>query len=156
MVGVVLLVLGFESSGALASAYGVAVTGTMLMTTILVSAVMLLLWKWPPILAVPVLLGFLLVDGLYFAANVPKIVQGGAFPVIAGIALFVLMTTWKRGKQLLVERLDEGALPLPIFISSIRVQPPHRVQGTAVFLTARSDAVPHALLHNLLHKHRLA
>lgn len=151
MVGVVLLVLGFESSGALASAYGVAVTGTMLMTTILVSAVMLLLWKWPPLLAVPVLIGFLLVDGLYFAANVPKIIQGGAFPVIAGIALFVLMTTWKRGKQLLVERLDEGALPLPIFISSIRVQPPHRVQGTAVFLTARSDAVPHALLHNLLH-----
>ncbi|EJM65553.1 KUP system potassium uptake protein [Pseudomonas sp. ADAK2 TE3594] len=151
MVGVILLVLGFESSGALASAYGVAVTGTMLMTTILVSAVMLLLWKWPPILAVPVLLGFLLVDGLYFAANVPKIIQGGAFPVIAGIALFVLMTTWKRGKQLLVDRLDEGGLPLPIFISSIRVQPPHRVQGTAVFLTARPDAVPHALLHNLLH-----
>ncbi|WLG52069.1 potassium transporter Kup [Pseudomonas sp. FP1742] len=151
MVGVILLVLGFESSGALASAYGVAVTGTMLMTTILVSAVMLLLWKWPPVLAVPVLLGFLLVDGLYFAANVPKIVQGGAFPVIAGIALFVLMTTWKRGKQLLVDRLDEGGLPLPIFISSIRVQPPHRVQGTAVFLTARPDAVPHALLHNLLH-----
>ncbi|WP_370871112.1 potassium transporter Kup [Pseudomonas sp. FP198] len=151
MVGVVLLVLGFESSGALASAYGVAVTGTMLMTTILVSAVILLLWKWPPLLAVPVLFGFLLVDGLYFAANVPKIIQGGAFPVIAGIALFVLMTTWKRGKQLLVERLDEGALPLPVFISSIRVQPPHRVQGTAVFLTARSDAVPHALLHNLLH-----
>ncbi|MEX0167242.1 potassium transporter Kup [Pseudomonas brassicacearum] len=151
MVGVVLLVLGFESSGALASAYGVAVTGTMLMTTILVSAVILLLWKWPPLLAVPLLFGFLLVDGLYFAANVPKIIQGGAFPVIAGIALFVLMTTWKRGKQLLVERLDEGALPLPIFISSIRVQPPHRVQGTAVFLTARSDAVPHALLHNLLH-----
>ena len=151
MVGVILLVLGFESSNALASAYGVAVTGTMLMTTILVSAVMLLLWKWPPILAVPVLLGFLLVDGLYFAANVPKIVQGGAFPVVAGIALFVLMTTWKRGKQLLVERMDEGGLPLPIFIASIRVQPPHRVQGTAVFLTARPDAVPHALLHNLLH-----
>ncbi|KQZ80615.1 potassium transporter Kup [Pseudomonas sp. Root562] len=151
MVGVILLVIGFESSGALASAYGVAVTGTMLMTTILVSAVILLLWKWPPILAVPILLGFLLVDGLYFAANVPKIVQGGAFPVIAGLALFVLMTTWKRGKQLLVDRIDEGGLPLPIFISSIAVQPPHRVQGTAVFLTARPDAVPHALLHNLLH-----
>ncbi|WP_130907769.1 potassium transporter Kup [Pseudomonas sp. Sample_16] len=151
MVGVILLVIGFESSGALASAYGVAVTGTMLMTTILVSAVILLLWKWPPILALPILLGFLLVDGLYFAANVPKIVQGGAFPVIAGLALFVLMTTWKRGKQLLVDRIDEGGLPLPIFISSIAVQPPHRVQGTAVFLTARPDAVPHALLHNLLH-----
>ena len=151
MVGVILLVLGFESSGALASAYGVAVTGTMLMTTILVSAVILLLWKWPPLLAAPLLIGFLLVDGLYFAANVPKIIQGGAFPVIAGIVLFVLMTTWKRGKQLLVDRLDEGGLPLPIFISSIAVQPPHRVQGTAVFLTARPDAVPHALLHNLLH-----
>ncbi|MDD1975270.1 MULTISPECIES: potassium transporter Kup [Pseudomonas] len=151
MVGVVLLVLGFESSGALASAYGVAVTGTMLMTTLLVSTVMLLLWKWPPVLAVPVLLGFLFVDGLFFAANVPKVVQGGAFPVLAGIALFVLMTTWKRGKQILVERLDEGSLPLPLFIASIRVQPPHRVEGTAIFLTARPDAVPHALLHNMLH-----
>ncbi|MBI6898131.1 potassium transporter Kup [Pseudomonas putida] len=151
MVGVVLLVIGFESSGALAAAYGVAVTGTMLMTTILVSAVMLLLWKWPPVLAVPLLVGFLFVDGLFFAANVPKIVQGGAFPVLAGIVLFVLMSTWKRGKQILVDRIDEGALPLPVFIGSIRVQPPHRVEGTAVFLTARPDAVPHALLHNMLH-----
>ncbi|MFZ6048693.1 potassium transporter Kup [Pseudomonas sp. CR3202] len=151
MVGVVLLVLGFESSGALASAYGVAVTGTMLITTLLVTVVMLLLWKTPWWLALPVLLGFLLVDGLFFAANVPKIIQGGAFPVIAGAALFVLMSTWKRGKQIVVERLDETALPLPLFISSIRSQPPHRVQGTAVFLTARTDAVPHALLHNLLH-----
>lgn len=151
MVGVILLVLGFESSGALASAYGVAVTGTMLCTTILVAAVMLLLWKWSPLLAVPLLVGLLLVDGLFFAANVPKIVQGGAFPVLAGAVLFVLMTTWKRGRQLLSERIDEAGLPLPIFIGSIRVQPPHRVQGTAVFLTARSDAVPHALLHNMLH-----
>ena len=151
MVAVVLLVIGFESSGALASAYGVAVTGTMLITTILVSAVMLLLWKTPRWLAIPVLLGFLLVDGLFFVANVPKIFQGGAFPVIAGVVLFILMTTWKRGRQLLVDRLDEQALPLPLFIASIRTQPPHRVQGTAIFLTARSDAVPHALLHNLLH-----
>ena len=151
MVGVILLVLGFESSGALASAYGVAVTGTMLITNILVSEVMLMLWKWPPVLAVPILVGFLFVDGLFFAANVPKVLQGGAFPVLAGIALFILMTTWKRGKQILVERLDEGALQLPVFIASIRVQPPHRVEGTAVFLTARSDAVPHALLHNMLH-----
>jgi len=151
MVGVILLVLGFESSGALASAYGVAVTGTMFCTTILVSSVMLLLWKWPACLAVPLLLCLLFVDSLFFAANVPKVVQGGAFPVIAGVVLFILMTTWKRGKQLLVERIDEGGLPLPIFISSISVQPPHRVQGTAVFLTARSDAVPHALLHNMLH-----
>ncbi|MDZ3993582.1 potassium transporter Kup [Pseudomonas sp. Teo4] len=151
MAAVVLLVIGFESSGALAAAYGVAVTGTMLMTTILVAAVMLLLWKWSPLLAVPILLGFLFVDGLFFAANVPKVFQGGAFPVLAGGVLLLLMSTWKRGKQILVERIDEGALPLPIFISSIRVQPPHRVEGTAVFLTARADAVPHALLHNMLH-----
>ncbi|MBB2497268.1 potassium transporter Kup [Aquipseudomonas ullengensis] len=151
MIAVVLLVLGFESSGALASAYGVAVTGTMLITTLLVSVVMLLLWKTPRWLAIPLLLSFLLVDVLFFAANVPKIIQGGAFPVLAGIALFILMTTWKRGRQLLVDRLDESALPLPLFISSIRSQPPFRAQGTAVFLTARSDAVPHALLHNLLH-----
>ncbi|AIR89821.1 potassium transporter Kup [Pseudomonas cremoricolorata] len=151
MVGVVLLVLGFESSSALAAAYGVAVTGTMLMTTLLVAVVMLLLWKWPPLLAVPILLGFLLVDGLFFAANLPKVLQGGAFPVLAAIVLFALMSTWKRGKQILVERIDEAALPLPIFIASIGVQPPHRVEGTAVFLTARPDAVPHALLHNLLH-----
>ncbi|WP_425313491.1 potassium transporter Kup [Pseudomonas putida] len=151
MVGVVLLVIGFESSGALAAAYGVAVTGTMLITTLLSAAVVLLLWKTPRWLAVPLLLGFLLVDSLYFAANAPKIFQGGAFPVIAGIALFILMTTWKRGRKIIVERLDESALPLPLFISSIAAQPPHRVQGTAVFLTARADAVPHALLHNLLH-----
>ncbi|MFZ0153754.1 potassium transporter Kup [Pseudomonas sp.] len=155
MVGVVLLVLGFESSGALAAAYGVAVTGTMLITTLLSAAVVLLLWKTPRWLAVPLLLGFLLVDSLYFAANAPKIFQGGAFPVIAGIALFILMTTWKRGRKIIVERLDESALPLPLFIASIASQPPYRVQGTAVFLTARSDAVPHALLHNLLHNHVL-
>ncbi len=151
MVGVVLLVIGFESSSALAAAYGVAVTGTMLITTILSCAVVLLLWKTPRWLAVPVLLGFLLVDSLYFAANAPKIFQGGAFPVIAGIGLFILMTTWKRGRKIIVERLDESALPLPLFIASLRAQPPHRVQGTAVFLTARAGAVPHALLHNLLH-----
>jgi KUP system potassium uptake protein len=151
MVGVVLLVIGFESSSALAAAYGVAVTGTMLITTVLSSAVVLLLWKTPRWLAIPMLLGFFMVDSLYFAANASKIFQGGAFPVIAGIALFILMTTWKRGRKIIVERLDETSLPLPLFISSIRSQPPHRVQGTAVFLTARADAVPHALLHNLLH-----
>ena len=151
MVGVVLLVIGFESSSALAAAYGVAVTGTMLITTILSAAVVLLLWKSPRWLAIPMLLGFLLVDSLYFAANAPKIFQGGAFPVIAGIALFILMTTWKRGRKIIVERLDETALPLHLFIDSLHSQPPHRVQGTAVFLTARTDAVPHALLHNLLH-----
>ncbi|MGP0175089.1 potassium transporter Kup [Pseudomonas sp. NCHU5208] len=151
MIGVVLLVLGFGSSGALASAYGVAVTGTMLITTLMAAAVALLLWKTPRWLSIPLLLGFLLVDSLFFAANLPKILAGGAFPLIAGVILFTLMTTWKRGKEILVERLLENALPLATFIDSISRQPPLRVRGTAVFLTARVDAVPHALLHNLLH-----
>jgi KUP system potassium uptake protein len=151
MACVVLLVIGFGSSGALAAAYGVAVTTTMLIDTLLVSAVMLLLWRAPRWLAVPLLLGLLIVDGLFFGANVPKIFQGGAFPVIAGVILFVLMTTWKSGKQILIERLDETALPLRGFLDSIRIQPPHRVGGTAIFLSASPDAVPHALLHNMLH-----
>ncbi|MDH4559077.1 potassium transporter Kup [Pseudomonas sp. BN417] len=151
MTCVVLLVIGFGSSGALAAAYGVAVTTTMLIDTLLVSAVMLLLWRAPRWLAVPLLLGFLVVDGLFFGANVPKIFQGGAFPVVAGVILFLLMTTWKSGKQILIERLDETALPLRGFLDSIRIQPPHRVGGTAIFLSASPDAVPHALLHNMLH-----
>ncbi|MDA8485559.1 potassium transporter Kup [Pseudomonas resinovorans] len=151
MTCVVLLVIGFGSSGALAAAYGVAVTTTMLIDTLLVSSVMLLLWRVPRWLAVPLLLGFLFVDSLFFTANVPKIFQGGAFPVIAGVILFVLMTTWKSGKRILIDRLDETALPLRGFVESICLQPPHRVEGTAIFLSASPDAVPHALLHNLLH-----
>ena len=151
MLGVIFLILTFQSSANLAEAYGVAVTGTMLITSCLVSAVILLLWKWPRWIMVPLLIGFLLVDVLYFSANAPKILSGGSFPVIAGVIIFILLTTWKRGRQLVVERLDDGALPLPIFISSIRAQPPFRAKGTAVFLTARTDVVPHAMLHNLLH-----
>ena len=151
MAGVILLVLFFETSEALAMAYGVAVTGTMLITTVLAAAVVLLLWRFPLWLAVPMLLGFLVVDSLFFAANAPKIFEGGAFPMLAGIALFTLMTTWKRGKQVVLKRLDETTLPLGTFIESCRHQPPHRVSGTAVFMASRSDAVPHALLHNLLH-----
>jgi KUP system potassium uptake protein len=151
MAAVVLLVLGFETSHALASAYGVAVTGTMLVTTLLAAAVMLLMWDVPRWLTIPLLLGFLGVDLLFFAANVPKILQGGIFPLLLALVLLMLMTTWRRGKQVLFERLNQSGLSLPLFIDSIRRQPPHRVQGTAVFLTARPDAIPHALLENLLH-----
>jgi KUP system potassium uptake protein len=151
MIGVLLLVLVFQSSSALASAYGIAVTGTMLCTTLLVTPVILLLWRWPKWLAVPLLSLFLLVDGLFFAANVPKLIGGGAIPMLIGFALFGLMTTWKRGRQLLFERLAEQSLSLQDFIASIALQPPHRILGTAVFLTTRADVVPHALLHNLLH-----
>jgi KUP system potassium uptake protein len=128
----------------------VAVTGTMLITTILVSAVMLLLWKWPPVLAVPVLIGFLLVDGLFFAANVPKIVQGGAFPVLAGIVLFVLMTTWKRGKELLVDASTKAAAAADLYQQHPRAAAASRAGHCGVpHRAARCGA--HALLHNLLH-----
>lgn len=149
MTGVVLLVVGFRTSGALAAAYGVAVTGTMLITSVLFSAVVLLSWKASRWLAIPMLLGLLVVDSLYFAAATPKIFHGGAFPVIAGLVLFTLMTTWKQGRKIIVEQLDESALPLPLFIESISSQPVHRVEGTAVFLTAQSGITPHSLLHNI-------
>ena len=151
MIGVLLLVLIFQSSSALAAAYGVAVTGTMLCTTLLVSPVILLLWRWPKLLALPLLGLFLLVDSLFFAANVPKLIGGGAIPMLIGLLLFGLMTTWKRGRQLLFDSMAEHALSLQDFIASIALQPPHRVAGSAVFLTTRADVVPHALLHNLLH-----
>ncbi|UYZ85575.1 potassium transporter Kup [Entomomonas sp. E2T0] len=151
MVGVVLLIIGFGSSSALASAYGIAVTGTMIITTLLVSSVVLLLWRWPLWMAIPLLLAFFIVDSLYFAANLPKVLHGGEFPIIVGIVLFIIMSTWKRGRALLTKSLEENSLPLPAFISSIRIEPPHRIQGTGVFLTSRLDVVPNSLLLNLIH-----
>jgi KUP system potassium uptake protein len=151
LVGVVLLVLGFGSSSALASAYGVAVTGTMLCTSLLVAVVMLLQWKLPWWQALPLLLGFLLVDSVFFLACLPKVLEGGAFPLLVGIILFALMTTWKRGRHILYQRLGELAMPLPVFIDSLLGQPPQRVRGTAVFLTAHPESVPPAMLHNLQH-----
>lgn len=151
MVGVVLLIIGFGSSSALASAYGIAVTGTMLITTLLVSSVVLLLWKWPRWFAIPLLLAFFVVDSLYFAANLPKVLHGGEFPIIVGIVLFIIMSTWKRGRALLTKSLEENSLPLAAFIASISLNPPHRIQGTGVFLTSRLDIVPNSLLLNLIH-----
>lgn len=151
MIGVILLIVGFGSSSALASAYGIAVTGTMMITTILVSVVVLLLWKWPLWVAIPLLLAFFLVDSLYLAANLPKVLHGGEFPIIVGIALFIIMTTWKKGRALLTKSLEENSLPLSSFISSIRIEPPYRIKGTGVFLTSRQDVVPNSLLLNLLH-----
>lgn len=151
MVGVVLLIIGFGSSSALASAYGIAVTGTMLITTLLVSVVVIFLWKWPLWCAVPLLLSFFMVDSLYLAANLPKVLHGGEFPIIVGAVLFIVMSTWSKGRELLTKSLEENSLPLPSFISSIRLAPPYRIKGTGVFLTSRLDVVPNSLLLNLLH-----
>jgi KUP system potassium uptake protein len=145
------LVLGFGSSSNLAGAYGIAVTATMAIDSILIFFVMRKLWHWPLVVAAPISALFLAVDLSFFSANSVKILEGGWFPVVVGVVVFVLLSTWKRGREILFERLRPGAIALQPFIKSITEHPPVRVPGMAVFLTASQEGVPHALLHNLNH-----
>lgn len=149
--GVLLLVLGFQTSSNLAAAYGIAVTGTMAIDTILAFVVMRSLWRINWIYTVLGIMVFLSVDIAFFSANTEKIVQGGWFPIAIALINFTLMATWKRGRTLLAERLGEISIKLAPFVESLMKHPPQRVPGTAVFLTAKQDAVPHAMLHNLKH-----
>jgi KUP system potassium uptake protein len=151
LAAVIGLVLGFGSSSKLAGAYGIAVTGTMVIDTVLAFVLMRKLWHWPLWAALPLLVIFLTIDLSFFSANAIKLFSGGWFPLVVAIALFVLLVTWKRGRALLMERLSPGAIPIEPFIQSVTAHPPTRVAGTAVFLTAASEGVPHALLHNLNH-----
>jgi KUP system potassium uptake protein len=147
---VLVLVVGFRQSSRLASAYGIAVTGTMLITTLMLAVLLFQVWRWNRLLAAVTIGVFLLVDGGFFASNITKIPDGGWFPLlIAGIG-FTVLTTWAKGRQLLRQRLREAALPLPVFIKSTAGSV-HRVRGTAIFLSASADVVPAALLHNLKH-----
>jgi KUP system potassium uptake protein len=151
LVAVLLLVVGFRSSSALAGAYGIAVTLAMLIDTVLIFFVMRRIWHWsfPAALAIALPLG--LIDVAFLASTSLKIPAGGWFPLLVGGVVFTLLTTWKRGRILLMQRLAEDAMPLDLFVASIEDAPPTRVQGTAVFLTSTPDRVPHALLHNLKH-----
>jgi KUP system potassium uptake protein len=149
--GIVILVLMFGSSSNLAAAYGIAVTGTMLIDTLLGFVVVIGLWRWNRWLAIAGLIAFLTVDVAFFGATSLKIVEGGWFPLLVGVVVFTLLSTWKRGRQLLLARLNSGAIALTPFIEGLMAHPPVRVPGTAVFLTASKDGVPHALLHNLAH-----
>jgi KUP system potassium uptake protein len=151
LAGIVILVLIFGSSSNLASAYGIAVTGTMLIDTILGFVVVISLWRWNRLIAIAGLLGFLTVDLAFFGANSLKIVDGGWFPLLIGLIVFTLLATWKRGRQILLQRLKSGAIALDPFIQGLVAHPPARVHGTAVFLTASREGVPHAMLHNLAH-----
>jgi KUP system potassium uptake protein len=148
---VVGLVLGFGSSSNLAAAYGIAVSGTMVVTTVLAYYVARRIWDWSWARAALVLGVLLLVDVSFFAANAVKIFEGGWFPLAVGFAVFTVLSTWKRGREILFQRLRPGAIALDPFIESITAHPPVRVPGTAVFLTAAQEGVPHALLHNLNH-----
>src|SRR3954453_34775 len=147
---VVLLVLGFRESGRLASAYGIAVTGTMLITTLMLSVLLFQVWRWNRYLATAAIGLFLLVDGVFFASNITKIPDGGWFPLLVAAASFTILTTWAKGRLLMRRRLEESVLPLAVFIKSA-ASSAHRVRGTSVFLSTSSDRVPAALLHNLKH-----
>ena len=147
---VVLLVLGFRESTRLASAYGIAVTGTMVITTIMLGVLVFQVWRWNRIVAALTIGLFLIVDGAFFASNITKIIDGGWFPLLTAAAIFTILTTWATGRRLMRERLTDGELPLPIFIKST-AKSVHRVRGTAVFLSPSAEAVPPALLHNLKH-----
>jgi KUP system potassium uptake protein len=146
---VILLVLGFRESTNLASAYGISVIGTMLITTIMLAFLILQVWKWNRALAFLAIGSFALIDGVYFASNITKIPDGGWFPlVVAGVG-FIILTTWATGRQLLRKSLEESAVPLQVFVKSAGSA--FRARGTAVFMSSAAEGIPSALLHNLKH-----
>ena len=159
-VAIVLAVVMFKSSGALASAYGIAVTTDMLITTILTFFVIRHAWKYPLWLCIAATSIFFIVDFAFWASNMLKLFDGGWFPLAIGAAIFTLMLTWKQGRKLLHEKSKAEGIDLRGFLDSVFVSPPIRVEGTAVFLTSEQGTVPNALLHNLkhnkvLHEHNL-
>jgi KUP system potassium uptake protein len=150
MVMVILLVVTFGSSTNLGAAYGIAVTGAMLIDSALIAVVLINMWNWNRIVVGALLTLFFAVDGMYLAANLLKVPEGGWFPLLVGLIAFTLLTTWARGRQLLIDRMNEASLPMEIFIKSAATSAA-RVPGTAVFMTSTANGVPHALLHNLKH-----
>ena len=151
LAAVVAAVIGFGSSTRLASAYGVAVMGTMLVTTFLTFFVIRYGWGYPLWLCVLATGLFAVVDATFFAAAMHKVLEGGWFPLLLGAAIFGLMVTWRRGRANLLEQLRTSSIPLGTLLESLFLAPPQRVPGTAVFLTSTPDATPHALLHSLKH-----
>ena len=150
-IAVTLLVVGFRSSDNLAAAYGIAVTLAMLIDSMLIYFVMRRLWRWSRAVALSISAPLALIDFAFLSSNSLKIPEGGWFPLLIGGVMFTLLTTWKRGRVVLMDRLSEDTMPLDVFIESIAQSPPTRVPGSAVFLTSTPNRVPHALLHNLKH-----
>ena len=148
---IVLAVIFFRSSEALATAYGIAVCGNMLITTVLTFYVVRFGWKYPLWVCIASTGIFFLIDFLFLASNMLKFIEGGWFPILLAGAIFTLMVTWKQGRFILNQKLREDAIELPSFLEAVFVSPPVRVEGTAVFLTAAPGTVPNALLHNLKH-----
>ena len=150
LVLVMALVLGFQSSSNLAAAYGIAVTGTMFIDTLLLGVLVLTIWRWPMWWAAPLLATFAVVDFAYFASNLTKVPDGGWFPLVIGVIGFTGLTTWSRGRELMRDRMRDSSMPMEVFIKSAAAAAT-RVPGTAVFMTTSPVGVPQALLHNLKH-----
>jgi KUP system potassium uptake protein len=153
MVGVIGLILTMKTSSNLAAAYGIAVTGTMAIDTILAFVVVLSLWKWNPYLSALVALAFLIIDLAFLGANIPKIPEGGWFPLAIGGLVFTLLSTWKRGRTILQEKLQEQAMPVDEFVALLNKAPPVPVSGTAVYMSTSRQGIPVPLLNNLRHNH---
>jgi KUP system potassium uptake protein len=150
MIAVIVLVLVFRHSSNLTAAYGIAVTGAMLIDTMLLTVVLFHLWKWSRWVAIPILAVFFTLDGAYLSANITKIPDGGWVPLMMGLAIFTLLTTWSRGRALMHQNMAEGTIPMEVFAKSAHSSAA-RVPGTAVFMTSASAGVPSALLHNIKH-----
>lgn len=150
-VGCLIIVMSFRNTSALGAAYGIAVTGTMLITSLLFYIVARIRFRWKAWQALALVSLFVTVDICFFSANVVKIMHGGWVPMALGLVLFLLMLTWKRGRLLLNQRLAEGTMPLGLFLDGVEKSKVHRVPGTAVFMTGSDDGVPPVLLHHLKH-----
>ena len=151
MVGCIGLVIGFQSSDNLAAAYGIAVTGTMFITTILFDVIARERFGWSPLKAGVFLVVFLTIDLAFLTANAVKIESGGWFPIVVALGIYILMTTWKKGRSVLRDLLRSGSLPMDLFLEDVRRRKPPRVPGTAVFLTSDTSGAPIVLLHHLKH-----
>jgi len=151
MIGVIVLVVLFGTSQALAAAYGIAVTGTMVVTALMAFAVIWRVWRWPLAAALAIMLPFLVIDLAFLSANLLKVFDGGWVPLAIGASLIVVMATWKRGTKLLFDKTRRIEVPLAGLVETLERRPPTRVAGTAVFLTSDPDFAPTALLHNLKH-----
>ena len=151
LIAIIAAVIGFGSSTNLASAYGLAVSGTMLITTFLTFFVLRYVWHYNLLLCIASTIFFFVIDAAFFSANLIKLVEGGWFPLTMGALLFTIMVTWRRGREILYGRLRNSAIALGPFLDSLFQDPPHRVPGTAIFLVGDPNAVPHAFLHNLAH-----
>jgi KUP system potassium uptake protein len=155
MVGCLLIVLGFRNSSAIGAAYGVAVTGTFTMTTILLFVLMRSWWHWPLRRALAVALPFLIIDLAFLGSNLLKVTHGGWVPLAVAAGILLLMTTWQRGRTVVLDLLSRSTLPMELFLADVAKRNPVRVPGVAVFLTSNPDGAPGVLLHHLKHNKTL-